>query len=244
MPERRRTLSGLERLLRELGFTYYESRALAFLSLVRGGVRVRDVSEATGIPRTKLYEVIRSLEESGLVEVSPGRPMIVSAPPPDMLPTILFERVISDTARKVSLLTKAFHLQMDEGVWLMSRVTLPLRGEDSLEKVSHLVLEDSRDFLIMAVTKGSVHLVPTGLAYRNASLIVDVPKTYEELERRGLTTKNVRTGNRDVFGFVTERAGLLASDDLRTGIYSTEPGLMRAIAILLRALYSSSPRAR
>ncbi|MDK2383577.1 MAG: helix-turn-helix domain-containing protein, partial [Candidatus Korarchaeota archaeon] len=84
-----KTISSLERLLRELGLSSYESKALAYLVVSREQIKASDLSKATGIPRTKVYAVLESLEDLGLVKVTPTRPLKASSPPLELLPTLL-----------------------------------------------------------------------------------------------------------------------------------------------------------
>lgn len=60
--------------LKELGLT--ESQARAYLALLDlGASTVGQVSQATGLPRTRLYEVFTDLQRVGLVDFLSGEPM-------------------------------------------------------------------------------------------------------------------------------------------------------------------------
>ncbi|MDK2373082.1 MAG: helix-turn-helix domain-containing protein [Candidatus Korarchaeota archaeon] len=236
-----KTISSLERLLRELGLSSYESKALAYLVLSREQVKASDLSKATGIPRTKVYAVLESLEDLGLVKVTPTRPLKASSPPLDLLPTLLFEMVLEEALRKLSLLNKMFKVEFSEGLWILGEITLPVEGRDTLKRVSNILLRDSKDFLILITNEESVELVPPGLRYRNISLIVDSPDTYEKLRSKGLRTRNIRIANLELFAFVTEKSGLVSDENTTNGFISTDPGLVKALTVLLRALYLTSP---
>ncbi len=73
--------SGIVERLRELGLSDYESRAYAAL-LRWGPLRVSDLAVRAGIPRTKAYEVARSLAKKGLVSLD-GRPLTCFALDPE-----------------------------------------------------------------------------------------------------------------------------------------------------------------
>jgi len=65
----------VERALREIGLTEYES--LAYLALVKSGeLTAGKISESTSIPYSKVYSVLDSLERKGWVEVKGGRPRL------------------------------------------------------------------------------------------------------------------------------------------------------------------------
>jgi len=60
-------------VLRELGLTEYEARA--YLSLLEGGpMTAGRVSGASGVPYSKVYEALNSLEGKGWVRAEAGRP--------------------------------------------------------------------------------------------------------------------------------------------------------------------------
>jgi sugar-specific transcriptional regulator TrmB len=61
------------RILRELGLTDYETRA--YLALLEYGVSTASqISENAGVPYSKVYETLASLERKGWIETEQGRP--------------------------------------------------------------------------------------------------------------------------------------------------------------------------
>jgi len=65
-----------------LGLTEYEATALAEL-LGLGRTTAPNLSEATGIPKARIYGVLDSLSDRGYVKVIPGRPKEYQAKPPE-----------------------------------------------------------------------------------------------------------------------------------------------------------------
>jgi len=61
------------KVLRELGLTDYETRAYLAL-LGRGVLTASQVSENAGVPYSKIYETLASLERKGWIETEQGRP--------------------------------------------------------------------------------------------------------------------------------------------------------------------------
>lgn len=59
--------------LKELGLTDYETRAYIAL-LERGVLTASEVSENSGVPYSKVYETLTSLERKGWIETEKGRP--------------------------------------------------------------------------------------------------------------------------------------------------------------------------
>jgi len=62
-----------KKVLHEVGLTEYETKAYLIL-LERGVLTASEVSEHGGIPYSKVYETLNSLERKGWVEVERGRP--------------------------------------------------------------------------------------------------------------------------------------------------------------------------
>jgi sugar-specific transcriptional regulator TrmB len=62
-----------KKVLHEVGLTEYETRAYLIL-LERGVMTASEVSEHGGVPYSKVYETLNSLERKGWVEVERGRP--------------------------------------------------------------------------------------------------------------------------------------------------------------------------
>lgn len=59
--------------LKELGFTDYETRV--YIALVKAGpTTARDLSESSGVPHSRIYDVLTELENRGWVESQSGRP--------------------------------------------------------------------------------------------------------------------------------------------------------------------------
>ena len=62
-----------KKVLHEVGLTEYETRAYLIL-LEQGVMTASEVSEHGGIPYSKVYETLNSLEKKGWVEAERGRP--------------------------------------------------------------------------------------------------------------------------------------------------------------------------
>ncbi|MDL0132054.1 helix-turn-helix domain-containing protein [Halobacterium salinarum] len=72
-------------LLSTLELTEYEEQALETL-LMLGQTSAPDLSEATGIPKARIYGVLDSLADDGYIKIIPGRPkMYQPKPPSDIL---------------------------------------------------------------------------------------------------------------------------------------------------------------
>lgn len=66
--------------LEQLGLREYEAKCFVSLTKIRSGT-ARDVSEHVDVPRTRVYEAVRSLESEGLVEIQHSSPQRFRAIP-------------------------------------------------------------------------------------------------------------------------------------------------------------------
>lgn len=66
--------------LEQLGLRKYEARCFVALVKIRSGT-AREVSEQIDVPRTRVYEAVRSLESCGLVEIQHSSPQRFRAIP-------------------------------------------------------------------------------------------------------------------------------------------------------------------
>lgn len=71
-------------LLEKLDLREYEATALAHL-LRAGRTTAPDISEATGIPKARIYGVLDSLSDYGFIKVIPGRPKQYQPKPPEVI---------------------------------------------------------------------------------------------------------------------------------------------------------------
>ncbi len=71
------------RSLQEFGLTDYEIRSYASL-LEIGPATASELSEASGVPYSKIYEVLGSLEKKGWIEMEHGRPSKYYPKPPSV----------------------------------------------------------------------------------------------------------------------------------------------------------------
>ncbi len=70
--------------LRNLGFREYEARVYAAL-VVKGESTASEIHKASGVPRTKVYEVLKNLEMRGFVEMIKSSPASFRAIDPEMV---------------------------------------------------------------------------------------------------------------------------------------------------------------
>jgi sugar-specific transcriptional regulator TrmB len=132
------SLQQAEILNKELGLSPYESRA--FLSILTlGPMSPSDIAQRADIPRPRIYDVLRSLVQKGLLIEQSGKPAIyASVEPSESLRTLLLDieiktsRQLEEKRRTVQALSaqlsqvyeKTKHLKLEKSkVWFTQRDT-------------------------------------------------------------------------------------------------------------------------
>ncbi|MCQ8904778.1 MAG: TrmB family transcriptional regulator [Methanothermobacter sp.] len=130
--------------LRFMGLTEYQASAYkALVSLV--SARAAEVAEVSGIPRSRVYEVLRQLAERGFVEVERGKPMRYHVVPPSEVFRREKESIIKKLDAAMSHLTEIY----EEGV---ARVPAPvwlIHGQEKILKKELEIVSSSRNELKM-----------------------------------------------------------------------------------------------
>ncbi len=90
----------VENILERLGLSAYQVRAL--LSLLRcGEAKASEVSELSGVPRAKIYEVLDQLAEMGLVDKIPTRPVRFRSRRPEEIVERLRKNIVMEYEDKI-----------------------------------------------------------------------------------------------------------------------------------------------
>jgi sugar-specific transcriptional regulator TrmB len=128
--------------LQQLGLKTYEANCLVGLTRT-GTATARELSEATDVPRTRVYDAVGVLEEEGLVEVQHGTPRRFRAVPVEEVVDTLrdqFEPRIAELGEDLRALEA---LDGDPGV---EQEVWALSGHDAVSnRVDRLVTEAERE---------------------------------------------------------------------------------------------------
>jgi sugar-specific transcriptional regulator TrmB len=89
--------------LKDFGINSYESKIWAAL-LMKGVATAGSLSELAGVPRSRCYDVLESLEKKGFIVAKLGRPLKYVAVAPDEALDRVKVRIQHDTEERLSLL--------------------------------------------------------------------------------------------------------------------------------------------
>lgn len=235
--------------LKELGLTEYETRAYA--SLVSSGpTTAGGLSEASGIPQSRIYDVLSKLENRGWVESQSGRPARYRAKPPSEVMRLVEIKREENFKKASDVIQKELGPIYEEGgevekpnVWIMHGNTEILgrlremfsRAEIGISiSIPHFPeeLSDLVEFIPLLETKNLDIRVLT-------SESSEVTEELESLEGVKIRYREPLFGG----GAITDgREGLivLESGGRRLGIWSDELGLAKYAEEYFEYLWSDS----
>jgi HTH-type transcriptional regulator, sugar sensing transcriptional regulator len=136
-------------LLQELGLKQYEAASFVALSRLPSGT-AKQISEISEVPRTRIYDAIRTLEAKGLVEVQRSNPHQFRAVPIAEATETLrqgYEARSQDLAETLAELEPAGSeddREVTHDVWTLS-------GETSITNRTRQLIDDADDEIVLIV---------------------------------------------------------------------------------------------
>lgn len=172
-------------LLQEFGLKEYEAKCFVALSRLPQGT-AKAISEASEVPRTRVYDAVRVLESKGLVEIQHSSPQQFRAVPIQEAAETLRDEYEDRTATLVDALENVEPVTDDREEEITHEVW-SLSGADAIEnRFSELV--DSADAeIVLIVGRADAltdHLLDQLVAAEEAGLDVVVGTQTEELAER------------------------------------------------------------
>ena len=120
-------------VLKGIGLTMYEAQAYVTLTSLISATAV-EVSEKSGIPRSKIYDVLKKLNEKEYVEIEDGRPLIYNVKSPVEVLSREKEKIDSRIDDAITRLTNVY----ENG---MSQVQAPIWRIYGVEKIINQEVE-------------------------------------------------------------------------------------------------------
>lgn len=213
-------LSSLEHIAERLDFGEYEAKAYLTI-LEQGELTAAEIAEYTDIPQPRVYDTVRSLSDSGLVELRESRPMKVLAIDPDEA----FSDYRSSLTTLVDGLADRYTqpAREAEGVSLVkSRPTMLRYLADVIESAEYELMLSLTPELIDRYEDELADAHASGVAVEvllsPASAVPDV-ESFDALEvattvrtRRGVTTPIIAVADGEYAMYAT-REGIQGADD-------------------------------
>lgn len=180
----------LEHLKSYLNLSGYEAKVYEFLVRI-GPSTARNISTSCGVPRTKVYEVLRKLTEQKMVFEIPSNPkLFMASPPSELFKNFLnlYETIVGDFHAVALHLQKIYEESMGlagvmrEETWLFS-------GSEALKRILNLLSNAEKSVEIFSSWDAFLHFYSVSkellsdLSRRKVKIRLYVPKT-PEIDKR------------------------------------------------------------
>jgi sugar-specific transcriptional regulator TrmB len=184
--------------LRKLGLNRYESKA--YLALVSSGVSTAGkLSEKSGIPRAKIYEVLRSLERQGFAVSTSTRPSKFKPVELSEVVGKLQEKAKKDFENKIGQIAD-LHKELEENLKDVEKegggeeeMVWILRGRDNIYNAIDKIVDESSAKVVAATTeKGIVRKL-----FRHKDKLKNAVKRGVDVRMLAPITKSNATAVRD-----------------------------------------------
>lgn len=217
--------------LRKLGLTEYEAKTYATL-VGLGEATAREAHELSGVPRTRIYDILRELENKGFVEFVQGSPTYYRAVEPDRVMERLRNELVESIDRSTSEL-KNLNLEAhgSSPVWcIRSEWGIKNRMRDFLAKVD-------RELTIFCRNPDLLNEYKTEL--KNLEVLKIKVDKKERFDGLGFDVTEMKQGSEKFFrdtvidGISYSIDGLMIADDRSSIVTGTVGGERLAIIIKL-----------
>lgn len=178
--------------LKGIGMTMYEAQAYVTLTSLISAT-ADEVSQNSGIPRSKIYDVLKKLNEKQFLEIEDGRPLTYNVKSPVEVLTREKERLnseIDDTITRLTYIYENGMSQVQAPIWriygvekiIAQEIEIIKRAKKSINMRIGFLFEGEGDALIKALKNRSdlmVNILASPVCYINNEE-VDIIKMFEE----------------------------------------------------------------
>ncbi|WP_296874395.1 TrmB family transcriptional regulator [uncultured Methanobrevibacter sp.] len=178
--------------LKGIGMTMYEAQAYVTLTSLISAT-ADEVSQNSGIPRSKIYDVLKKLNEKQFLEIEDGRPLTYNVKSPVEVLTREKERLNSEIDDTITRLTYVYEngmSQVQAPIWriygvekiIAQEIEIIKRAKKSINMRIGFLFEGEGDALIKALknrTDLMVNILASPVCYINNEE-VDIIKMFEE----------------------------------------------------------------
>ncbi len=217
--------------LRKLGLTEYEAKAYAAL-VGMGEASAREIHELCGVPRTRIYDILRDLAGKGFVEYVQGSPSSYRAVEPDRVIEKLRNELVASIDQSTSeLLSLNLEAHGSSPVWCVrSEWGIKNRIRDFLDNVEQELIIFCRSPSLLSEHRTDLKRVP------DLKIKVDRKEKFEGID---LDIQEMKEGSERYFkDYVIDGAsnsidGLMIADGCSSIVIGTVGGERLAVIIKL-----------
>lgn len=151
--------------LKTMGLTNYETRAyVALTSLISG--TAMEISEASGVPRSRTYEILKGLQKKGFIEISQGKPLKFNiVPPQDIFKKVRgqINEELDQAETELNIIYENQISQVPAPIWLIygkdkivkKEIEIIGRAKDSIFIMGGSMFKDELEQLENSINKAS-----------------------------------------------------------------------------------------
>ena len=179
-------------LLKGIGLTMYEAQAYVTLTSLISATAV-EVSEKSGIPRSKIYDVLNKLNEKEYIEIEDGRPLTYNVKSPVEVLSKEKEKLNTKIDDTITTLTNVYEngmSQVQAPIWriygvekiINQEVEIIKRSKTSINMRIGFLFENEAESLIKAFKsnkKLKVNILASPICYVNNKEI-DIIKLFKD----------------------------------------------------------------
>ena len=179
-------------VLKGIGLTMYEAEAYVTLTSLISATAV-EVSEKSGIPRSKIYDVLKKLSEKNFIEIEDGRPLTYNVKSPVEVLTREKERLnaeIDDTITRLTYVYENGMSQVQAPIWriygvekiIAQELEIIKRARDSINMRIGFLFEGEGEALVKALRNRSdlrINILASPTCYINNEE-VNIIKLFKE----------------------------------------------------------------
>lgn len=124
--------------LKDLGLSRYEAQAYIGLTKIIKG-HAEEIAQVSGLPRSRIYDILNDLEKKGFVEIKRGRPLEYNVVEPNIIFKREKEKLISKLDKTEEKLNEFYTNQISEvqaPVWLIHTPENIIKKESEIIKNS------------------------------------------------------------------------------------------------------------
>lgn len=136
--------------LKKLGLTRYEAQAYIGLNKIIEG-NAENIAEASGLPRSRIYDILNDLEKKGFVEIERGRPLKYKVVDPNIIFKKEKNKLIEELESSENKLKELYSNEVSEiqaPVWLVHSNDNIIRKEVEIIKNAKSTLTMRIGFLL------------------------------------------------------------------------------------------------
>jgi sugar-specific transcriptional regulator TrmB len=217
--------------LRKLGLTEYEAKTYSAL-VGMGEASAREIHEICGVPRTRIYDILRDLTGKGYVEYVQGSPSYYRAVEPDRVIEKLRNELVASIDQSTSeLLSLNLEAHGSSPVWCVrSEWGIKNRIRDFLDKVEQELIVFCRNPVLLREHSAQLARVP------ELKIKVDRKEKFDGL---GLSVQVMKEGSERFFrdyiidGTSSSIDGLMIADGRSSIVVGTIGGERLAVIVKL-----------